>query len=90
MQVVKCSYNSESDNLLALEKEFEDIEFEFYDSNHYKERKKAILLKAGYGTKLDPFLVVLEDKEPLRAFYSDVNECTYDNIKAYLNEIHNN
>jgi hypothetical protein len=58
-----------------------------YHENKLKERKKAFGVKGGYGARLTPFTVVLDhESKPLKAFYSEVNECTLDNIINNLNK----
>jgi hypothetical protein len=56
-----------------------------YHENKLKERKKAFGVKGGYGARITPFTVVLDhESKPLKAFYSEVNECTINNIQNYL------
>lgn len=39
------------------------------------------------GTKLAPFCAIYNDKkEILKAFYSEVSECTFNNINKYLKD----
>lgn len=61
------------------------IEVETYDELHYKDKKKAIMIKASCGTRLVPFVAVYnDDKELIKAFYSEVGDCTVNNIIKYL------
>lgn len=73
-----------SEDINDLKNVFSNIEH--YDPNIYKDRKKAFKLKGSYGARLDPFAVILEDGEPIKAFYSEANECTIDNIINYVRE----
>ena len=53
-----------------------------------KDKKKAIMIKASCGTRLVPFVAVYDNnKELIKAFYSEVGDCTTDNIIKYLNEV---
>lgn len=64
------------------------MEVETYDEEHYKDRKKAIMIKASCGTRLAPFVAIYNDsKELVKAFYSEVGECVAENIIKYLNEV---
>lgn len=39
------------------------------------------------GTKLVPFCAIYNDKkEVVKAFYSEVSECTFNNINKYLKD----
>ena len=52
-----------------------------------KERKKAFGLKGSFSARLSPFAVLYNsENNPVRAFYSEVNECTLDNIINNLNK----
>lgn len=68
---------------------FPNIEIETYNEDYYKEKKKAIMIKASCGTRLTPFVAVYNDnKDLVKAFYSEVGDCTIENIIKYLkNEI---
>ena len=68
---------------------FPTIEVVSYNEEHYKERKDAFQLKASCGARLTPFCAIYnDDKELIKAFYSEVGECTIHNIIEYLkNEI---
>ena len=46
------------------------------------------MIKASCGTRLVPFVAVYDNnKELVKAFYSEVGDCTADNIIKYLNEV---
>lgn len=61
------------------------VEVETYDELHYKDKKKAIMIKASCGTRLVPFVAVYDaNKELVKAFYSEVGDCTVNNIIKYL------
>ena len=51
-----------------------------------KERKDAFALKGSWGAKLTPFAILIDDSgKAVKAFYSEVKECTAENIKRYMN-----
>lgn len=53
--------------------------------NILKERKKAFKVKGGYSARKNPFAILLDtDKNPIKAFYSEANECTVDAIEKIL------
>lgn len=96
---IKIAY-SETDNIseqvikgiAGLDKDEENpIQFNVvsYDDTHHKQRKDALQLKASCGARLTPFCAVYnDDKEIIKAFYSEVGECTVFNILEYIkNEI---
>ena len=60
-----------------------------YNEEHHKQRKDALQLKASCGARLLPFCAIYnDDKEIIKAFYSEVGECTVSNILEYIdNEI---
>lgn len=61
------------------------IQVETYDESHYKDKKKAITIKASCGARLLPFVAVYDsNKELVKAFYSETGDCTFDNIVKYL------
>lgn len=67
------------------------VEVETYDELHHKDKKKAIMIKASCGTRLVPFVAVYDDnKELVKAFYSEVGDCTADNVIKYLNGVQQN
>lgn len=85
---LKVVYNDNCENLISNLKEFiKDyplIELEIFHENILKERKKAFGLKSEWGTRLSPFAILIDNENPIKAFYSDVNECTIDNISKVL------
>lgn len=75
-----------TNSLLAIVwSEYPSITTESYNEDNYKEKKKAIMIKASCGTRLTPFVAVYnEDKDLVKAFYSEVGECTLNSIIKYL------
>lgn len=90
---VKIVYNEDCQPLqnritAHLWQNFPKIQVETYDESHYKDKKKAIMIKASCGTRLVPFVAIYDDnKELIKAFYSETGDCTFDNIINYLNDI---
>ena len=58
--------------------------FRFVDSLAKKSKKEAWRIKSYYGAKLDPFAVILDDKKPIRAFYTEAED-VIDSLIKYLN-----
>ena len=53
--------------------------------NILKERKKAFKVKGSYSARKNPFVVLTNyEKIPIKAFYSEAEECVLDNIEKYL------
>lgn len=70
-------------NLLSTK--YPEVEVTFFHEGKLKTRRKAFMLKGGYSARKSPFAVIFNsDKNPLKAFYSEVEECTLDNISWYL------
>ena len=90
MLTLEVSYNDDSQELVKkLEKEllkFKDIELKSYHEELFKERKKSFKLKGAYGTRLCPFAVLTIEGKPVKAFYSELNQCTVENIINSLYE----
>jgi hypothetical protein len=74
-----------SEELLKLQKENEGLVVQTYDAGYYKSKKDAIQIKASCGAGLVPFCAIYnDDKELVKAFYSEVGECTFVNISKYI------
>ena len=58
--------------------------FHFVDSLAKKRKKEAWRIKSYYGAKLDPFAVILDDKKPIKAFYTEAED-VIDSLIKYLN-----
>lgn len=88
--VLEVAYNDNSQELVKqLEKElavFNDLEFKSYHEELFKERNKAFKLKGAYGTRLCPFALLSIDGKPVKAFYSEMDQCTFTNIINSLHE----
>ena len=98
--IIKMAYDEKSEGLYKtlkdlLVQKYPDVVFEGYAEDSIKERKKAFGLKGSYAARLVPFTAVStivendEEKEekPMKAFYSEVSECTIDNILKFIDSI---
>lgn len=71
--------------LATLWRNFNDIKVETFNEDNYKEKKKAVMIKASCGTRFTPFVAIFnDDRELVKAFYAEVGECTVENIVEYL------
>lgn len=62
-----------------------NIKFEGFDFNIYKDKKKAYKVLGACSARLIPFCSIYNDNnELIKAFYSEVSECTENNIIKYL------
>ena len=74
-------------DLSILLDKYPSVDFIAYHEGLLKERRKAFMLKGGYSAKLTPFAVLFDlDRNPIKAFYSEVGECTVKNIKQYIDQ----
>lgn len=74
-----------------IKDKYPTVELLCYNASLLKERKKAFGVKGGYAAKVDPFAVILDiEGKPLKGFYSEVKECTVDNIAQHLDSFLNN
>lgn len=88
--ILYLTYNNNCQQLLEqLQNELNNIEIIAYNEDTKKERKKAFGLKGNYGAKESPFSVLYKEDKPIKAFYTEVKECTLDNIINYLNTLNN-
>lgn len=89
--IVKLVFNDEElDNQLSNYLKDKNITYVSYNLKYGHDRRKAFKVKGSCSAKADPFCVVYDDNESIcKAFYSEVNQCTFDNIKTYLDEIGN-
>lgn len=64
-----------------IEAEMEDVKFYAYDESYTDDKKRANRLKGGFSARESPFAVLKTDEDKfLKAFYSEVDECTVKNI----------
>ena len=80
------TYKQLAEDISLLVKNYPTVEFEYFNEEIFKERKKAFALKNEWGTRMAPFAVLVDnEKNPIYAFYSERQECTLEKIKSILN-----
>lgn len=88
--IIKVAYNDASVDFFKqlqqlIESKYPTASLVGYNEDLLKERKKAFSVKNGYAARKTPFAVILDYEEtPIKAFYSEVSECTIDNIQYLL------
>lgn len=88
--ILKLAYNNQTlsfyEELKKLVEKYNLVELLAYNEDNYATRKEAFKLKACYGTRLLPFMVLSkEDNSVIEAFYSDNNSCRLDYLEDVLN-----
>lgn len=89
--ILKIAYNNTSvslvQNLKSIIEEFPMISLETYQEEIFKERKKAFKLKGAFSARQTPFAALYDNKKvPVIVFYSESNDCTFENIISKLKE----
>lgn len=85
MLKLKVSYNDSNVTIVnKLIESIKDIEFETYNEDVYRERKKAFGLRYEWGTKLSPFAILYAEDKPIKAFYTDDNTFNIDYINNFI------
>lgn len=70
---------------IKIQKTYPELKVISYNENHYAEKKKAYKIKGGYSARMTPFMVLLgKDKSFKKAFYSEDNGCTLENLQQWL------
>ena len=65
----------------SIEMSLPNVQFIAYDESYTDDRKRANRLKGGFSARKSPFAVLKTDEDKfLKAFYSEVDECTVKNI----------
>lgn len=87
--ILKVVYDDNSqilvDKLKSVLPNYPLIELESYNEGLFKEKKKAFKIKGGFSARHTPFAVLINNSEPVMAFYSEANTCTIDEILKTLN-----
>lgn len=60
------------------------LTFNFIDITSKKGKKDGWAIKSYWGAKLDPFVVILDNEKPVRAFYTEAED-VIDSLIKYLN-----
>lgn len=93
MYTLSIAYNNDSKDFFQatselLKNDYSQVALSGYNENAFKSRNKAFKLKGGWSARMTPFaLITDEEGNPLKAFYSEAEECTIDNIKFYLDTL---
>ena len=87
--ILKLAYNNQLESFYIKVKELLEnyplVKLEAFNEDSFQSRRNAFKLKSIYGTKLLPFMVLLDqDKNVVEAFYSDNKSCTLDYLKVVL------
>lgn len=92
MITLKIAYDDSSEELIKKLREiipdkYVLVKMETYHEGLFKERKKAFKLKGGFSARKSPFAVLIDENNKIvKAFYSESNECSYENIIKALDE----
>ena len=89
--ILKIAYNNNCISLIqklkSIFETFPGLNLETYQEDFFKEKKKAFKLKGAFSAKQTPFAVLYNDgKVPISVFYSESNDCTFENISNKLKE----
>lgn len=65
--------------------EMPDVKLYAYDESYTDEKQKAARIRGAFSAGMSPFAVLKTDEDKyIKAFYSEVNECTLDCITHNL------
>ena len=93
MYTLSIAYNNDSKDFFQaiselLKNDYSSVTLLGYNESTFKSRNKAFKLKGGWSARMTPFTLITDaEGNPLKAFYSEAEECTIDNIKFYLDTI---
>ena len=74
-------------SLTSIEASTPELKIEKYNENNYHERKKAFKIKGRYSARMAPFMLLTTDnKEYIKAFYSEDKGCTLERLISFINE----
>lgn len=88
--VLTVAYDDNSEKFFSdltkmVESKYPFVDLIGYHEQMFKERSKAFKVKGGWSARICPFAVLTDlEKTPIKAFYSEANECTVDNISKIL------
>lgn len=81
---IKVAYNNETKNQIDFLLGSPVVEA--YNEDDYREKKKALQLKASCGARELPFVAFYHDGELIRCAYSEVKECDPEHINESIEE----
>lgn len=84
MLSIKIAYNNETESQVDFLRGYPWLET--YNEDDYREKKKAITLKASCGAKELPFIAFYHDGELVKALYSEVGECDVDHVNEFIED----
>lgn len=93
MYTLSIAYNNDSKDFFQatselLKNDYPQVALSGYNESVFKSRNKAFKLKGGWSARKTPFALITDEEDnPIKAFYSEAEECTIDNIKFYLDTI---
>lgn len=93
MYTLSIAYNNDSKEFFQaiselLTNNYPQVTLSGYNENAFKSRNKAFKLKGGWSARKTPFVLITDEEDnPIKAFYSEAEECTIDNIKFYLDTL---
>lgn len=93
MHTLSIAYNNDSKDFFQatselLKNNYPQVTLSGYNESAFKSRNKAFKLKGGWSARMTPFVLITDEEgNPLKAFYSEAEECTIDNIKFYLDTL---
>ncbi len=87
--ILYVCYNDASKELpIQIQDKYPELKVISYDETHYAEKRKAYKIKGGYSARMTPFMLLLgDDKSYKKAFYSEDNNCTIENLEQCLNSL---
>ena len=88
---LKLAVNNNSVDLVNrlrqyIEEKHPLVTVEYFNEDIYKEKQKSYKLKGGYGARQIPFALLYDEvnKKPIKAFYEESGDCTFEKITDYL------
>lgn len=83
-------YDENSENFYSelkevIEHKYPLVELIGFHENKLRERSKAFKTKGGWSARQNPFAIAFDNEnQPIKAFYSEANQCTVDAITKCL------
>ena len=90
MHTLSIAYNNDSKEFFQaiselLKNDYPQVALSGYNESTFKSRNKTFKLKGGWSARKTPFALITDEEDnPIKAFYSEAEECTIDNIKKVL------
>lgn len=84
MLTIKIAYNDATKAQMSFLDGYPYLEK--YNEDNYKEKKKALTLKASCGARETPFIAFYENGSLIKALYSEVNECDMLHVNMFISD----